>query len=1013
MRAVRPRKLFAYLAVFSLALALPPIVLAAIATTYFAKAERTRLETVVDKTNADVARAIEARLGGAVALLQALSTSPHLTLGDFAAFDAQVRPTAAAHNVVVSLDSLDHLELVNTSMPFRGPRAAYANSNEVHFGPNGATPYVSGLDASSSNGDMRLRVVVPIVRNGQTLYHLSAQISPRDLSQTLRESLEPGLFHAMILDRNGVIIGRSADEEQFLGRPLTKLAEAAEVGKQGAWKGLNPSGVPVFAYWRRSPRSGWLVATSVSQAALRAPLYESLLLFAGLAAAMAGVAGVFAFWVGRKVARAQEALGELATQLGSGRPLAPPTTPLVEANMVGRAIAQASQRLCEQAQLILTARDGLERQVAERTGELALKTTLLESTLENMDQGLVALNAKGEMTVCNDHARQLLRASQAEASGRQLSAELRRLRGEHIARAGAAVGPSMVFEHHPEGGAFLEIRSTPVIDGGEIFTITDVSAARRQADELRAAKEAAERASFAKSELLATMSHEIRTPLNSMLGSADLLAVQSAMPPTQKRLVLRIIKAGTTLATMMEDILDLAQVESGRVTIRTRRFELAELVHDVEVLTSAAFAKKDFRLQIVMDPELPRFFEGDDNRLKQVLINYVSNSAKFTFAGSVKMQITGERTESGDWLLRFTVTDTGIGITREQQKNLFRRYFQADASIQPRFGGSGLGLAISKRLVEAMNGDVGIESEVGRGTTLYFTLPLREAADPGVDPGASLPAPTPLARSARILVAEDIAVNQEVARELLQCLGHQVTIVGSGEEAIAAVQEHPYDLVLMDIFMTGIDGLSTTRAIRNLEHPARALPIIACTANVLPTQISEFQQAGLDGFVSKPLRLGELYSLVERFAAVSGETEHAEPHRLANRHEAETLIRLIGADRTIAALEPFDDALSQLLSRASAGGAIRPAEVAEMAHSLISTASLFGMTELASACREIEVACLAKTHARQRIRQSKPLIVASQRRLRILRDHVTTLARPTPSSSQASLSWSSGAEEAS
>jgi signal transduction histidine kinase/FixJ family two-component response regulator/HPt (histidine-containing phosphotransfer) domain-containing protein len=1010
MRAVRPRKLFSYLAVFSLALALPPIILAAIATTYFAKAERTRLETVVDKTNADVTRAIEARIGGAVALLQALSTSPHLTLGDFAAFGAQVRPAAVAQNVVISLDSLDHLELVNTSSPFGPPRTASTDSNDVHFGPNGATPYVSGLDVSSSTGDMRLRVVVPVVRDGQTLYHLNAQISPRDLSQILRESLEPGLFHAMILDRNGVIIGRSADEEEFLGRPLTKLAEAAEVGKQGAWKGLNPKGVPVFAYWRRSPRSGWLVATSVSQAALRAPLYESLLFFAGLAAAMATVAGALAFWVGRKVAQAQEALRELATQLGSDRPLAPPTTPLVEANMVGRAIAQASQRLCEQARLILTAQDGLERQIAERTSELALKTALLESALENMDQGLVALNAKGEMTVCNDHARQLLRA---EADGRELGAELRRLRDEHVAREGLAVGPSMVFENHPDGAAFLEIRSTPVTDGGEIFTLTDVSAARRQADELRAAKETAERASFAKSELLATMSHEIRTPLNSMLGSADLLAVQPAIQPAQKRLVLRIIKAGATLATMMEDILDLAQVENGRVTIRTRRFELAELVRDVEILTSAAFAKKDFRLQIVMDPELPRFFEGYDNRLKQVLINYVSNSAKFTFAGSVQMQITGERTESGDWLLRFTVTDTGIGIPREQQKNLFQRYYQADASIQPRFGGSGLGLAISKRLVEAMNGEVGIESEVGRGTTLYFTLPLREAAEPDADPGACLLAATPLARSARILVAEDIRVNQEVARELLQCLGHQVTIVGSGEEAIAAVQELAFDLVLMDIFMTGIDGLSTTRAIRNLEHPARALPIIACTANVLPTQISEFQQAGLDGFVSKPLRLGELYSIVDRFAAVSAEPEDVEPHRLTYRHEAETLIRLIGPDRTIAALEPFDDALSQLLSRASSGGAIRPAEVAEMAHSLISTASLFGMTELASACREIEVACKAKLQARQRIRQSKPLIVASQRRLKMLREHVTTLVRPKPSSSDARLSLSGGIEEAS
>lgn len=1013
MRAVRPRKLFAYLAVFALALALPPIVLAAIATTYFAKSERTRLETVVDKTNADVTRAIEARIGGVVALLQALSTSPHLTLGDFAAFDAQVRPTAAAQNVVICLVSLDHLEMVDTSEPFGPPRAASNDPNGAHFGPNGATPYVSGLETSPSGGAMRLRVVVPIIRDGETLYHLSAQISPRDLSQTLRESLEPGLFHAIVLDRNGVIVGRSADEDQFVGRPLTKLAEAAGAGKQGAWKGLNPSGVPVFAYWRRSPRSGWLVATSVSQAALRAPLYESLLLLGGLAAAMAAVAGALAFWVGRKVARSHEALGELAAQLGSGRPLAPPTTPLVEANMVGRAIAQASQRLHDQARLILTARDGLERQIAERTSELALKTTLLESTLENMDQGLVALNGKGEVTVCNDHARQLLRASQAEAEGRQPGAELRRLRDAHIAREGAAVGPSMVFEHHPEGGAFLEIRSTPVIDGGEIFTITDVSATRRQADELRAAKEAAERASVAKSELLATMSHEIRTPLNSMLGSADLLAVQPAIQPAQKRLVLRIIKAGTTLATMMEDILDLAKVESGRVTIRTRRFELSELVHDVEVLTSAAFAKKDFRLQIVMDPDLPRFFEGDDNRLKQVLINYVSNSAKFTFAGSVQLQITGEKTESGEWMLRFTVTDTGIGITREQQKNLFRRYFQADASIQPRFGGSGLGLAISKRLVEAMDGEVGIESEVGRGTTLYFTLALREAPEPGVDAGTSLPSPSSPTRSARILVAEDIAVNQEVARELLQCLGHQVTIVGSGEEAIAAVQEQGFDLVLMDIFMTGIDGLSTTRAIRNLEHPARALPIIACTANVLPTQISEFQQAGLDGFVSKPLRLGELYSVVDRFAAVSAEPGDIEPQRLANRHEAETLIRLIGPDRTIAALEPFDDALSQLLSRASSGGAIQPAEVAQMAHSLISTASLFGMTELASACREIEVACVAKTQARQRIRQSKPLIVASQRRLRILRDHVTTLVRPSPPPTQGGVTWSSGAEEAS
>src|SRR3954447_18751781 len=386
-----------------------------------------------------------------------------------------------------------------------------------------------------------------------------------------------------------------------------------------------------------------------------------------------------------------------------------------------------------------------------------------------------------------------------------------------------------------------------------IGVIRDVSERLRQADELRLAKETAERAlaeaqqaSRSKTEFLAAMSHEIRTPLNAILGFTDLLSEGNSLAPEDRRKLEVIQSAGAALLTLVNDILDFSKIEAGQIELDARSFMLSALVEDALDITRGVADAKRLDVRAEIDPCAPHRVVGDPDRLRQVLLNLLNNAVKFTPKGSVTLRLRHEGAAGSGERLRVAVIDTGIGIAKERQARLFQRFSQADCSIRREFGGTGLGLAIAKQLVALMGGDIGFESTSGQGSTFWFTLTLPMASEPAAaaEPAkaVSLLAPPP----ARILLVEDLEINQELIQAVLTGAGHAVETASNGAEGMMAVQDSEYDIVLMDVQMPVMDGIAATERIRHLPGPERHVPIIAMTANVLPEQVTRLKFAGMN-----------------------------------------------------------------------------------------------------------------------------------------------------------------------
>jgi len=389
-------------------------------------------------------------------------------------------------------------------------------------------------------------------------------------------------------------------------------------------------------------------------------------------------------------------------------------------------------------------------------------------------------------------------------------------------------------------------------------TIGALEKTRRELEEARAV---AERATAAKSRFLAAMSHEIRTPLNAILGMTTLLADAKLDGPSRE-CADTIRSSGEILLTLVNDILDLSKIESGRLELDPAPFSPADVVRRaVDCLRGAARAK-ELALRVQFAPSLPARITGDSVRLQQVLVNLVANAIKFTAAGDVTLAagLAPESTPEAP-LLAFSVTDTGIGIAPEKLGKLFQDYSQADASTARHYGGTGLGLAISKRLVELHGGRIWVESTPGRGSTFRFTFAVKPA--PASESDAPPPAPAldatlasthPLA----VLVADDNPVNLRVAGMLLQRLGYSPAFARDGGEVLEQLRARPFDLVLMDIEMAGMGGLEATRRIRAEFPPSRQPRIVALTGHVLVQNPDTFLDAGMDAHLSKPLRVEHL-----------------------------------------------------------------------------------------------------------------------------------------------------------
>jgi signal transduction histidine kinase/CheY-like chemotaxis protein/HPt (histidine-containing phosphotransfer) domain-containing protein len=409
---------------------------------------------------------------------------------------------------------------------------------------------------------------------------------------------------------------------------------------------------------------------------------------------------------------------------------------------------------------------------------------------------------------------------------------------------------------------------------------------RAVAEDLALARDQALQAARIKAEFLANISHEIRTPMNAVIAMSDLL-LRTSLADEQREYATIIHKSADALLDLISDILDYSKIEAGKLRLENIEFDVHSVVNGIVELLSGEARAKGLALSTVVDSNLPAAVYGDPVRVRQILLNLTGNGVKFTERGEVSVQTSLMLAAGNAGAIRFSVIDTGIGIDDQQIKNLFQPFIQADGSVTRKYGGTGLGLSISKRLVELMGGELGVESELGKGSTFWFTMPLStaertlsERKPVTTSPALAIKSDSDELRRAErisagtrslVLVAEDNATNQKVSLLLLRELGYPAHCVHNGQEAVNAMRENHYLLVLMDCQMPVMDGFEATRAIRNMERDGAArTPIIALTAHALPADRERCLASGMDDYLSKPVTADQLAETLNRWTGLEG-----------------------------------------------------------------------------------------------------------------------------------------------
>jgi signal transduction histidine kinase/DNA-binding response OmpR family regulator/integral membrane sensor domain MASE1 len=667
----------------------------------------------------------------------------------------------------------------------------------------------------------------------------------------------------------------------------------------------------------------------------------------------------------------------------------------------------------------------------------------LREAIESVHAGFVLFDADDRLAVCNEEFKSIHGglAGMIEPG----------VTCEEIVRASAAAGlianaagrceewvvqqmalhraPKGAFEHPLTDGRWILIDERRTSDGGIVGIRTDITRLKQQEQELREGeqqlkatiaklerseaelqrqagilrdlacesgeqRERAVAASRAESDFLAMMSHEIRSPLNGIIGNTDLL-LDSPLAPGQRRSAEVVRQCGAALITVIDDILDFSKIEAGKLDLACDDFNLAESLEAVASMTRVAAQDKGLKLAVAIGDDVPRDVKGDQNRLRQILLNLVTNAVKFTEAGGVDIAIELATASAERVTIRFTVRDTGIGISLEAQAQLFDAFYQVDGSYRRKARGTGLGLAICRRLVHLMGGEIGVESLPGMGSRFWFTADLARG-ERQIAQSAPTNSMADGGAPARILLVDDLDVNRDIAEALLTQAGHRVDMAANGAEAVAAVANGDYDLVLMDIQMPVMDGFEATARIRSLPAPKRNIPIVAMTAYATRQDIQHCALLGMNGHVAKPIERKTLLAAVK--ARSTGTASSVQSGADIDSRELlsaaviddlelgvgrQELVRFASAVRT-----RMEDAPERLRADAIAG---KFAEIETVAHKLLSATGCVGMKRLSA-----QLGQLQDLAAQARAGDSVDVIEAIERTEAIAVDTIPLLLQRIP-----------------
>ena len=718
----RGRSLKNQLTLLCLGLLVPTLVFVAVLFWRISESETNRAQEEAAGLSRALANALDREVIGVLTTLQALATSPSLQSGDLPAFYAQISEMRRLQHIHVSLRGVDGRPVMTTRVPLGTdfavpPPLAAADQAVLRSGK----PMVTDMFTGTTSAAAVFQIIAEPVRvDGKPAYLLGASLDPDYLEGVFRRESLPEGWTGSLEDRNYLVVARTVEQASFVGRPSsTDLRRHAEASQSGIYYGRNVAGVYSLVGFARSALTGWTASINVPVSVVTAPLRRSLLLLVGLGAVLIAFAGLLAITAGRRIIRAIQRLRAAAEAIGRGQEVSNVQTPIAEINVVGQALYFAAVQLNQRER---------EREAAEAT--VRDSEAHLSGIFAQTGAGLAEAELDGTIISANEHYCALVARRPEELRGMRLrdiphqdDAETNDAIYRRVLETGEPITAEKRFVR--SDGAIVWVANTMSLIRGTRNTLLsvaiDITEQKRVEADLQSARDTAEQANLAKSTFIANMSHELRTPLSAIIGYSEMLQEEvgdGADPAAIGADLGRIESNARHLLGLINDVLDLSKIESGKMEVFAERFEVEPMVRDVAAAIDSLVEKKGNRLRLELAAGLGAM-NSDITKIRQGLLNLLSNAAKFTEGGTITLSAVRE----GD-ALAFSVRDTGIGMTEAQLGKLFERFSQADASTTRRFGGTGLGLSITRAFVTMLGGTIEVTSQAGRGSRFTLRVPV-------------------------------------------------------------------------------------------------------------------------------------------------------------------------------------------------------------------------------------------------------------------------------------------------